>query len=98
MGAIVDSTLSDIINVLDRLAPQALAEDWDYVGLQVGDPERRIKTIWIALDPIYPVVNAACRQKVDLLITHHPLIFKPLRSINTRSPQGSIIDLFTSLP
>ena len=92
-GMIVDPTVSDIIDVLDRLAPQALAEEWDNVGLQVGDPRRRVKTIWIALDPIYPVVDAACRQKVDLLITHHPLIFKPLRSINVRSPQGSIIDL-----
>jgi len=89
----VDPTVSDIIKVLDSVAPQALAEAWDNVGLQVGDPERTVKNIWIALDPTYQVVNAACRQKVDLLITHHPLLFKPLQSLNFRTPVGSIIDL-----
>ena len=92
-GEIVDPTVSDIINVLDSIAPQALAEAWDNVGLQVGDPQRRVKRIWIALDPTHQVVNAACRQKVDLLITHHPLIFKPLQSLDFRTPEGSIIDL-----
>ena len=89
----VNPTVSDIMHVLDSIAPQALAEGWDNVGLQVGDPGRKVKNIWIALDPTYPVVDAACRQKVDFLITHHPLIFKPLQSINFRSPVGSIIDL-----
>jgi dinuclear metal center YbgI/SA1388 family protein len=89
----VDPTVSDIIKVLDSVAPQALAEAWDNVGLQVGDPERTVKNIWIALDPTYQVVKAACRQKVDLLITHHPLLFKPLQSLNFRTPVGSIIDL-----
>lgn len=89
----MDPTVSDIIKVLDSVAPQALAEAWDNVGLQVGDPERTVKNIWIALDPTYQVVNAACRQKVDLLVTHHPLLFKPLQSLNFRTPVGSIIDL-----
>lgn len=89
----MDPTVSDIIKVLDSLAPPTLAEAWDNVGLQVGDPERTVKNIWIALDPTYPVVKAACRQKIDLLITHHPLLFKPLQSLNFRTPVGSIIDL-----
>jgi dinuclear metal center YbgI/SA1388 family protein len=78
---------------VDSMAPPALAEEWDNVGLQVGDPGRTVKTIWIALDPTYQVVKAACRQKVDLLITHHPLIFKPLQSLNFSTPEGSIVDL-----
>jgi dinuclear metal center YbgI/SA1388 family protein len=89
----VDPTVSDIIKVLDSVAPQALAESWDNVGLQVGDPGRTVKRIWIALDPTYEVVNAACRDKVDLLITHHPLLFKPLQSLNFSTPVGAIIDL-----
>ena len=89
----MDPTVSDIIKVLDSVAPQALAEDWDNVGLQVGDPGRKVKSIWIALDPTYEVVNAACRDGVDLLITHHPLLFKPLQSVNFRTPVGAIIDL-----
>jgi len=89
----VDPTVADIIKVLDSVAPPALAEAWDNVGLQVGDPGRTVKNIWIALDPTYPVVKAACRRKIDLLITHHPLLFKPLQSLNFRTPVGSIIDL-----
>jgi len=92
-GEFVDPTVSDIISVLDSIAPPALAEAWDNVGLQVGDPQHRVKRIWIALDPTHQVVNAACRQKADLLITHHPLIFKPLQSLDFRTPEGSIIDL-----
>ncbi len=89
----MDPTVSDIIDVLESIAPQALAEKWDNVGLQVGDPGRPVKNIWVALDPTYQVVNAACHQKVDLLITHHPLIFKPLQSLDFSTPEGSIIDL-----
>ena len=86
-------TVSEIVKVLDSVAPQSLAEGWDNVGLQVGDPERRVKSIWIALDPTFEVVNAACRDQVDLLITHHPLLFKPLQSLNFRTPVGAVIDL-----
>ncbi len=89
----MDPTVSDIINVMESLAPQDLAEEWDNVGLQVGNPAHRVKNIWVALDPTYAVVKAACRKKVDLLITHHPLLFKPLRSLNFSTPAGSIIDL-----
>lgn len=89
----MDPKVSDIIDILDNLAPPAMAEEWDNVGLQVGDPGSAVKTIWVALDPTYSIVKAACRQKVDLLVTHHPLIFKPLQSLNFRTPIGSIIDL-----
>ena len=89
----MDPTVSDIISVMESLAPRFLAEEWDNVGLQVGNPTHRVKNIWIALDPTYAVVKAACRKKVDLLITHHPLLFKPLQSLNFSTPQGSIIDL-----
>ena len=85
--------VSDIVSVMESLAPRFLAEKWDNVGLQVGNPASRVKKIWIALDPTYAVVKAACHDKVDLLITHHPLIFKPLQSLNLNSPQGSIIHL-----
>jgi len=85
--------VSDIIDVLENLAPQSMAEAWDNVGLQVGDTKRAVKTVWIALDPTYQVVRAACRQNVDLLITHHPLIFKPLLSLDFHSAVGSILSL-----
>ena len=87
--------LSDIIHILDNLAPPVLAEEWDNCGLQLGDPAWSVTKIWVALDPTLQVVEAACAQKVDLLITHHPLIFKPLKSIEFQTPLGAILNLAT---
>ena len=68
--------VSDIVTLLDRMAPPRLAEDWDNVGLQVGDPRQPVQSVWIALDPSLDFVQAACQENIDLLITHHPLIFR----------------------
>ena len=88
-------TLSDIIQILDNLAPPFLAEEWDNCGLQLGDPGWSVTKIWVALDPTLQVVEAACDQKVDLLITHHPLIFKPLKSIEFHTPLGAVLNMAT---
>jgi dinuclear metal center YbgI/SA1388 family protein len=87
MGA----TVAKIKQIMDQLAPPLLAEEWDNVGLQIGDPRHPVRRIWIALDPSPEVVKAACQKKVDLLITHHPLIFRPLKTIDFDTPGGSII-------
>jgi len=84
-------TLSDIIRILDNLAPPSLAEEWDNSGLQLGDPGWPVNKIWVALDPTMPVVEAACARDVDLLITHHPLIFKPLKAIEFHTPLGAVL-------
>ena len=89
MGA----TVAQITKILDQLAPPLLAEEWDNVGLQIGDPRLTVQRIWIALDPTPNVVKAACKKNVDLLITHHPLIFRPLKSIDFETPGGSVIQM-----
>jgi dinuclear metal center YbgI/SA1388 family protein len=76
---------------MESLAPQDLAEPWDNVGLQVGSRYWPVNTVWVALDPAPDVVSAACVQKADLLITHHPLIFKAVKSLDLATPIGSII-------
>lgn len=55
-------TLSDIIDILDNLAPPSLAEEWDNCGLQLGDLAWPVTKIWVALDPVKAVVEAACAQ------------------------------------
>ena len=87
------ATVAEIIEIMNRLAPPLLAEEWDNVGLQIGDSRQPVRRIWVALDPSPEVVKAACQKKVDLLITHHPLIFKPLKSIDFDTPGGSIIQM-----
>lgn len=87
----MSATVAEIIKIMDQLAPPLLAEEWDNVGLQIGDPRLPVRRIWVALDPSPEVVKAACQKEVDLLITHHPLIFRPLKSIDFATPGGSSI-------
>lgn len=83
--------LSDIVGIINKKFPFALAEDWDNSGLQIGDPQKTIHRIMVALDPLPAVVESAIQQQADLLITHHPLIFSPLRQIITSNTTGSIL-------
>lgn len=87
------ATVADIIQAMETIAPHQLAQDWDNIGLHVGRTDWAVRTVWIALDPSPDIVTAACRKKVDLLITHHPLIYKPLHSIDFRTPVGSSIHM-----
>ncbi len=86
-------TVKDMVRLLGDLAPTGLAESWDNVGLQVGDPRWRVENAWVALDPLPAVVDAAASAGVQLLITHHPLIFKPLSGIDISEGTGRIIAL-----
>ncbi len=85
-------TVSDIMDLMARIAPPSLAEDWDNCGLQVGSARWSVRQIWVALDPSLPIITTACQNHVDLLITHHPLIFKPLRTIDCHTPVGLAIE------
>lgn len=80
-----------IINYLDQLAPRNLAEQWDNVGLQIGDRTLEIKGILVALDLDPQVVEEALALGANLIITHHPVIFKPLNNIRADSPQGKML-------
>ena len=72
----------ELIQKLETLAPSGCACDWDNVGLLVGWKEQEIHRILIALDATDEVVEEAIRMRADLLLTHHPLIFKPLKKVN----------------
>jgi dinuclear metal center YbgI/SA1388 family protein len=83
--------VADMVGLMEKIAPAFLAESWDNCGLQVGDLQWPVKKVWVALDPLFSVIDAAAKQDVDLVITHHPLIFKPLRNIVLDKPEGKII-------
>jgi len=84
-------TVSDLIDIMEDLAPSSLAEPWDNVGLQVGTLYQPVDKVVIALDPTPPVLAFACEQRADLLITHHPLIFHPVKDVNLGQYPGNII-------
>jgi dinuclear metal center YbgI/SA1388 family protein len=79
--------------VMEEIAPTDLAETWDNVGLQVGQMDWPVRSVQIALDPSLYVATAACANKIDLLITHHPLIFRPLSVVDFSTPIGMIIQM-----
>ena len=83
--------LKDILAFLGKLAPWDLAESWDNVGLMVGDPDQDAAGVLVALDPSLPVLEEAISRSTNIIVTHHPLIFHPLKSINTATSQGQFI-------
>ncbi len=83
--------VEDICQVMEAIAPARLAESWDNVGLQVGHRRWPVAAVMVALDPLTPVVEAACRAGAGLLVTHHPLIFKPLQRLDLETPLGAMI-------
>jgi len=83
--------LSDIAGIINKKYPFRLAEDWDNVGIQLGTLTTEIRRILVALDPLPAVFDEALAQHCDLLVTHHPLIFSPLRQITSSTSTGSSI-------
>ena len=73
----------EIIEKLESLSPAAFAEDWDNIGLLAGRRDREVGTVYIALDATDDVIEEAVRLGADMLLTHHPLIFKKLNRVNT---------------
>lgn len=72
----------EIIEELDRLAPPSVACDWDNVGLLAGRAEKEVKRVLVAVDVTTEVVEQAIREQADMIITHHPLVFRALKKIN----------------
>lgn len=85
--------VSDIIGIINKIAPFSLAEEWDNAGLQVGDPAMPVERIMTALDPCREAVKAAIAQDCRMLLTHHPLIFNPVKRISLSEQTGSLIAL-----
>lgn len=73
---------NEVIERLEMLSPRSFAESWDNVGLLAGRYEKDIHTVMIALDATDEVVEEAVGKGVDLLLTHHPLIFSARKNVN----------------
>jgi dinuclear metal center YbgI/SA1388 family protein len=80
-----------IIEAFEQLAPLCMAEEWDNVGLLVGSRGKVVERIYIALDATDVVISDAIEKKADLLLTHHPLIFKSLKKITDEDFLGNRI-------
>ena len=81
-------TVSDILNYLDTLAPRYMKEDWDNVGLLCGDMDAPVTKILVALDPFDAVIDEAQYHGAELIVTHHGLIFQPLKAVTEDTQVG----------
>ncbi|MCH8146719.1 MAG: Nif3-like dinuclear metal center hexameric protein [Planctomycetes bacterium] len=78
-------TVSDICSVMESIAPPALAQDWDNVGLLAGDPAAGVRRVLLCIDLTPPVVEEAIAEKVQFVMAYHPPIFKPVASLRADS-------------
>lgn len=85
--------LAEIQKKLNKRIPNRWSEDWDNTGLLIGDPDSRITKIAVSLDFTEDAIAQAIEQKCQLLITHHPAIFYPLKSIVFYKPTQRAIML-----
>ena len=83
--------VQEIQKAVEGIAPASLAEDWDNVGLQVGDPSARVTRVLVALTPLPEVFEEAEEIGADFLLFHHPLIFRPLKSVDTGCYPGDLV-------
>jgi dinuclear metal center YbgI/SA1388 family protein len=82
-------TVRDVWRALDEHFPFAHRAEWDNVGILAGNPEARVRSVLIALDATPAAVALCGRMNADLLLTHHPVIFSPLKSIRADQPDSS---------
>lgn len=85
------TTVNDILTYLETLAPTSMKMDWDNVGLLCGSKSKEVTKILVALDPFESVCSEAVQMGADLLITHHPLIFQPVKAITDETAVGRAI-------
>ncbi|MBK8208318.1 MAG: Nif3-like dinuclear metal center hexameric protein [Planctomycetes bacterium] len=83
--------VATLVDFFDRLYPFALAEEWDNVGLIVGDSKANVTGVLFCLDVTHDVLDEAIAENCNVLVTHHPPIFRALKRINVAELQGGLI-------
>lgn len=79
------TTVKNIYDYINRIAPFAAQEEWDNSGFLIGDFRKEVKTVVMALDPTKEVCDFAASVNADLLLTHHPAIFKGITQLKKDS-------------
>jgi dinuclear metal center YbgI/SA1388 family protein len=86
-------SVKDVLDLLNRFAPPSLAEDWDNVGLQSGSSREKVKGILVALDVTEKVLQEATRVGSNVVITHHPLLFRSIKRLDDSTVAQRLVKL-----
>jgi dinuclear metal center YbgI/SA1388 family protein len=84
-------TISDVEQLMEKWAPRWTAWDRDNVGMQVGNRDKKVSRMLVALELDQRVLSEAIRKKIDLIVTHHPLLFHPATSITSSDETGRLL-------
>lgn len=87
------NTVADILEFVETLAPRHMKMDWDNVGLLCGSKKTPVTKILVALDPFESVCREAAQWGAELIVTHHPLIFQPVKAVTDETEVGRCIQL-----
>lgn len=79
---------SDLIQKIEAKYPKHVAEEWDNVGFILGRMQKDIQSVYIALDATDEVIRDAIACGADLLLTHHPLVFSPMKQVTDETMEG----------
>ena len=83
--------VGDITAVLEAFAPLHIQESWDNSGLIIGSPEDEVHGVLVGFDCTRALIDEAVEKGCDMVVTHHPLIFKGVRRIDSKDPVGAAI-------
>ncbi|MDQ1287387.1 MAG: Nif3-like dinuclear metal center hexameric protein [Actinomycetota bacterium] len=83
--------MADVVRVIESMYDPAWARDWDAVGLTCGDPQAPVRRVLLAVDPVDAVVEEALAWHADLLLTHHPLLLRPVHGVAAAGAKGRIV-------
>ncbi|MBL1218793.1 MAG: Nif3-like dinuclear metal center hexameric protein [Planctomycetes bacterium] len=83
--------LKQFIEVMERIAPLRYAEDWDNVGLLIGDREDSVNRAMLTIDFTEEILAEAIEKKADLVITYHPVMFRPVQRITADNVAGRLL-------
>lgn len=83
--------VKDFVNIMSEMIPARLAEDWDNVGLQVGRNEKEVKVILCALDFSPEVLEQASQLHADIIVTHHPAIFRGIKQFTDQDWHSALL-------
>ncbi len=83
--------LQDVVSFLREFAPPEFAEDWDNVGLLIGDPADEIRSALTCLTLTPNVAEEAISQNAQLIVTHHPVLFRPVQRLTAETSEGRML-------
>jgi len=84
-------TVGDVYDIINSISPFSTQDDWDNSGLLVGDKENIVTGVLVALDITNDVIEEAVRKKANLIISHHPIIFRPIKKLSSKNPAVKMV-------